>query len=81
MISMDPDHNSFYMRLHQRRNCPVCGNNGAGKRDNRSLLSIFYGQCSGNVFIPQFYKQSMISEYFIQFTNGRFQDFQEMYLQ
>lgn len=56
MISMDPDDNSFYMRLHQRRNRPVCGNNGAGKTDNFSLLSVFYGQCSGNVFTPQFYK-------------------------
>lgn len=50
MISMDPDDNSFYMRLHQRRNRPVCGNNGARKRDNCSLL------CSGNAFTPQFYK-------------------------
>lgn len=58
MISMDPDDNSFYMLLHQRRNHPVCENNGAGKWDNCSLLSVFYGQCSGNGFIPQFYIQT-----------------------
>lgn len=59
MISMDPDDNSFYMLLHQRRNHPVCRNNGAGKWDNCSLLSVFYGQCSGNGFIPQFYIQTV----------------------
>lgn len=78
MISIDPHDNSFYMRLHQR-NRPVCGNNGAGRRDNCSLLSFFYVICSGNVFMPHFINSKLYQN--ILSSLHRFQDFQQMYLQ